>query len=92
LISRDASYATQPVELLNALTFDNLRNPGSIISDSEGNLGDTGAIRSIDNEVMADHQLNVNGNGKLSPLASSNTNADEVEDSVPQTNVDQSEG
>ncbi|KAL9325769.1 hypothetical protein ACSQ67_006414 [Phaseolus vulgaris] len=89
---RDASYATQPVELLNALTFDNLRNPGSIISDSEGNLGDTGAIRSIDNEVMADHQLNVNGNGKLSPLASSNTNADEVEDSVPQTNVDQSEG
>lgn len=91
MISREASYATQPLELLSALTFENLRNPGSIISDSEGNPRDSGAIRTIDNEVMAD-QLNVNSNGKLSPLASSNTNADEVEDSVSQTNVDQSEG
>ncbi|RDY07326.1 Brefeldin A-inhibited guanine nucleotide-exchange protein 5, partial [Mucuna pruriens] len=89
---RDASYTTQPLELLNALSFENLRNHGSIISDSEGNAGDTGTMRSIDNEVMGDRQLDVNSNGKLSPLASSNTNADGVEDSVSQTNVDQSEG
>ncbi|KHN17773.1 brefeldin A-inhibited guanine nucleotide-exchange protein 5-like [Glycine soja] len=89
---RDASYTTQPLELLNVLSFENLRNHGSIISDSEGNTGDSGTTRSIDNEVIGDHQLDVNSNEKLSPLASSNTNADGVEDSVSQTIVDQSEG
>lgn len=92
MISRDASYTTQPLELLNVLSFENLRNHGSIISDSEGNAGDSGTTRSIDNEVIGDHQLDVNSNEKLSPLASSNTNADGVEDSVSQTIVDQSEG
>lgn len=92
MISRDASYTTQPLELLNVLSFENLRNHGSIISDSEGNTGDSGTTRSIDNEVIGDHQLDVNSNEKLSPLASSNTNADGVEDSVSQTIVDQSEG
>nr|KYP57779.1 Brefeldin A-inhibited guanine nucleotide-exchange protein 2 [Cajanus cajan] len=89
---RDASYTTQPLELLNALSFENLRNHGSIISDSEGNAGDSGTMRSIDNEAMGDRQLDVNSNGKLSPLASSNTNADGVEDSGSQANADQSEG
>lgn len=89
---RDASYTTQPLELLNALSFENLRNQGSIIGDSEGNAGDSGTMRSIDNEVSDDRQLDVNSNGKLSPLASSNTNADGVEDSVSQINVDQYEG
>ncbi|KAK7363367.1 hypothetical protein VNO77_05507 [Canavalia gladiata] len=89
---RDASYTTQPLELLNALSFENLRNHGSIISDSEGNTGDNVTMRSIDNEVASDRQLDVNSNGKLSPLASSNTNADGIEDSISQTNADQSEG
>ncbi|XP_027369107.1 brefeldin A-inhibited guanine nucleotide-exchange protein 5 isoform X1 [Abrus precatorius] len=89
---RDASYTTQPLELLNALSFENLRNYGSIISDSEGHPGDSGTMRSVDNEVAGDRQLDVNSNGKLSPLASSNTNGDGVEDSVSQTNVDHSEG
>lgn len=74
------------------MSFENLRNQGSIIGDSEGNAGDSGTMRSIDNEVSDDRQLDVNSNGKLSPLASSNTNADGFEDSVSQINVDQSEG
>ncbi|KAK7265505.1 hypothetical protein RJT34_33125 [Clitoria ternatea] len=89
---RDASYTTQPLELLNALSFENMRNNGSITGDSEGSIGDNGTLRSIDNEIVNDRQLDVNSNGKLTPLASSNTNADGVEDSVSQTNVDQSEG
>ncbi|KAL2338842.1 hypothetical protein Fmac_013288 [Flemingia macrophylla] len=88
---RDASYTTQPLELLNALSFENMRNHGVIIGESEGNTGDTGTMRSSDNETMGDRQLDVDSNGKLSPLASSNTNADGIEDSGSQTNAE-SEG
>ncbi|KAI5415380.1 brefeldin A-inhibited guanine nucleotide-exchange protein 5 [Lathyrus oleraceus] len=89
---RDASYTTQPLELLNALSFENVRNHGGIITDSEANAGDSVTIKSIDNEAVVDHQLDTNSNGKLYSLSSSNANADGVEDSVSQTNVDQSEG
>ncbi|XP_019455526.1 PREDICTED: brefeldin A-inhibited guanine nucleotide-exchange protein 5-like isoform X4 [Lupinus angustifolius] len=88
---RDASYTTQPLELLNALSFENLRNHGGVIRDSEANAGDSGTSKSIDNEVVSGHQLDVNDNGKLSTRASSNTNADGVEDSVLQMNLDPSE-
>lgn len=89
---RDASYTTQPLELLNALSFENVRNHGGIIRDSEANAGDSVTIKSIEYEAVGDHQHDANSNGKLSPLASSNANADGVEDSVSQTNIDQSEG
>ncbi|WJX96402.1 Brefeldin A-inhibited guanine nucleotide-exchange protein 5 [Trifolium repens] len=88
---RDASYTTQPLELLNALSFENVRNHGGIVRDSEANAGDSVTIKSIDNEAVGDHQLDASSNGRLSPLASSNANADGVEDSVSQTNGDQSE-
>ena len=91
MTSRDASYTTQPLELLNALSFENLRNHAGIIRDSEANAGDNVTIKPIGNEV-GDHQLDVNDNGKLSPLVSSSTNADGVEDSVSLTNVEPSEG
>lgn len=41
---------------------------------------------------MGDHQLDVNENGKLSPRAYLNSNADGSEVSVLHTNVDRSEG
>jgi len=69
-----------------------VRNHGGIIRDSEANAGDSVAIKSIEYEAVGDHQHDANSNGKLSPLASSNVNADGVEDSVSQTNIDQSEG
>lgn len=69
-----------------------MRNHGGIITDSEANAGDSVTIKSIDNEAVVDHQLDTNSNGKLYSLSSSNANADGVEDSVSQANVDQSEG
>ncbi|XP_057416198.1 brefeldin A-inhibited guanine nucleotide-exchange protein 5 isoform X2 [Lotus japonicus] len=89
---RDAGYTTQPLELLNTLSVENIRNHGGIVRDSEDNADDSVTIKSTDREVVSDHQHEVNSNGNLSPLASSNANADGVEDSVSQTNIDQSEG
>ncbi|KAK7291769.1 hypothetical protein RIF29_07169 [Crotalaria pallida] len=89
---RDASYTTQPLELLNALSFENLRNPGGIIRDFEGNSSESVTDKPIDSETGNGHQLDVNDNGKLSRLASSNTNADGAEGSALKSNLDQSEG
>lgn len=68
-----------------------MRNHGGII-DSGVNADDGVTIKAIDNEAVGDHQLDANSNGKVSPLASSNANADGIEDLITQTNVDQSEG
>lgn len=68
-----------------------MRNHGGII-DSGANADDGVTIKSIDNEAVGDHQLDANSKGKVSPLASSNANADGIEDLITQTNVDQSEG
>lgn len=92
LISSDAAYTTQPLELLNTLSFENLRNYGGIDRNSEASAGDNFTVKSNDNEVVGGHLLDVSDNGKLSPRAYSNTNVDGVEDSVLQTNVDRSEG
>lgn len=74
------------------MSVENIRNHGGIVRDSEDNADDSVTIKSTDREVVSDHQHEVNSNGNLSPLASSNANADGVEDSVSQTNIDQSEG
>ncbi|KAI4344676.1 hypothetical protein L6164_011875 [Bauhinia variegata] len=84
----DASYTTQPLELLNASSFENLRNHGSMLIDSEANA----TQKTINDGVVGDHQHDVSNNGKLSPLVYSNTNIDGVGDSVYQINVDHSEG
>ncbi|KAF7837607.1 brefeldin A-inhibited guanine nucleotide-exchange protein 5-like [Senna tora] len=88
----DAAYTTQPLELLNTFSFENLRNYGSTDKNSEANAGDSFAAKSTDNEVVGGHQLDVNDNGKLSPRAYSNLNVDGVESSGLQLNVDRSEG
>ncbi|KAI4335137.1 hypothetical protein L6164_013811 [Bauhinia variegata] len=84
----DASYTTQPLELLNASSFENLRNHGGIVIDSESSA----SLKNINDEIAGDHKHDVTNNGKLSPLAYSNTNVIGVEDSASPTNVDHSEG
>lgn len=71
--SSDASQTTQPLELLNVLSFENLRNHGSIDRNSDANAGDNAAVQSTDNEVGGNHQLDVSDNGKSSQVAHSKT-------------------
>ncbi|KAK1568405.1 hypothetical protein Q3G72_024051 [Acer saccharum] len=62
---RDASYTTQPLELLNALGFENPKNLTVSIRDSEVNAGE------LDN-----HHSGVSDNAPVSPLASPSIAAD----------------
>ncbi|XP_034700058.1 brefeldin A-inhibited guanine nucleotide-exchange protein 5 isoform X2 [Vitis riparia] len=102
---RDASYTTQPLELLNALGFENPKNHAVLARDSEINKGVSPSPKSVDNIQVDDHQFDVRDNGKTSPLASpsivsdgtiKNLNASVVEDHNQemgfQTNLDGSEG
>ncbi|XVE53803.1 hypothetical protein DITRI_Ditri03aG0031500 [Diplodiscus trichospermus] len=57
---RDASYTTQPVELLNALGLETPTNPSILIRDSKVHTG--GDV----------YQFDSTDNGKVSPLASTN--------------------
>lgn len=41
-------YTTQPLELLNALGFENLKNDRTLNRDLEFNSGDGGSIKSVD--------------------------------------------
>uniref|UniRef100_A0A2P2KPC1 Brefeldin A-inhibited guanine nucleotide-exchange protein 5 n=4 Tax=Rhizophora mucronata TaxID=61149 RepID=A0A2P2KPC1_RHIMU len=56
---RDASYTTQPLELLNALGFENSKRPTVLVTDSDVDTGD-----GVDH-----HQSGVLDNGKISPVA-----------------------
>lgn len=83
LITRDASYTTQPLELLNALGFENLKNNGGLIRDLEVDLGDS---TSVDN-----HQYDSSDNGApRTPNAT--VLMDHNQESGPQMNSDASEG
>ncbi|KAI9192745.1 hypothetical protein LWI28_027306 [Acer negundo] len=62
---RDASYTTQPLELLNALGFENPKNLTVSIRDSEVNAGE------LDN-----YHSGVSDNATVSPLASPSIAAD----------------
>ncbi|OMO86408.1 SEC7-like protein [Corchorus olitorius] len=61
---RDASYTTQPLELLNALGLENPKNPSVLIRDLEVQTGGE------------ENQFDANDNGKLSPLASPSAGSD----------------
>ncbi|KAF2285101.1 hypothetical protein GH714_037893 [Hevea brasiliensis] len=56
---RDASYTTQPLELLNAVSFENQKSPSVLVMDSEVITGD----------VADDRQFDISDNGKVSALA-----------------------
>ncbi|KAJ9168124.1 hypothetical protein P3X46_019686 [Hevea brasiliensis] len=85
---RDASYTTQPLELLNALSFENLNSPSVLVTNSEV----------ITSDVADNHQFDISDNGKVSALASpsrahvigGNHNAFVLPDSI--SNLDGSEG
>ncbi|OAY54181.1 brefeldin A-inhibited guanine nucleotide-exchange protein 5 isoform X2 [Manihot esculenta] len=91
---RDASYATQPLELLNALSFENQKSPSVLVMDSGAITGD----------VADSRQFDISDNGKLSALAvpssaysvGENLNAsvlpDNTQESGLQSNLDGSEG
>ena len=64
LITRDASYTTQPLELLNALGLENPTNPSILIRDLKVHTG---------GEV---HQFDSTDNGKISLLASPSVGID----------------
>lgn len=92
MAARDASFTTQPLELLNALGFE--KGPTVLVTDSEVNTGD-----GVDN-----YQFDVNDNGKISPIASPNVGAgiggnpnavvlmDHSQELGLQSNLDGSEG
>ncbi|KAF2304240.1 hypothetical protein GH714_028804 [Hevea brasiliensis] len=85
---RDASYTTQPLELLNALSFENLNSPSVLVTNSEV----------ITSDVADNHLFDISDNGKVSALASpsrahvigGNHNAFVLPDSI--SNLDGSEG
>lgn len=49
LIIRDASYTTQPVELLNSLGFENTKKHLGLPMDSEVNISESQTPRPMDN-------------------------------------------
>lgn len=53
---RDATYTTQPLELLNAFGFENLKNHTALTKESE----DIASPQTLDNGEVYDHQLDVN--------------------------------
>ncbi|WRX32521.1 Mon2 [Theobroma cacao] len=61
---RDASYTTQPLELLNTLGLENPKNPSILIRDLEVQTGGEG------------YQFDASDNGKISPLASPSAGSD----------------
>ena len=60
---RDASYTTQPLELLNALGFE---NP----SHDELNIVDGTSLKSSSQHEAKNHHLDVGDHGKVSPVPS----------------------
>lgn len=54
ILSRDASYTTQPLELLNAFGYENPQNHTIVTGDVELTTGDT--PMSVDGEQLDNHQ------------------------------------
>ncbi|CAN1290784.1 Brefeldin A-inhibited guanine nucleotide-exchange protein 5 [Linum perenne] len=78
---RDASYTTQPLELLNAVDFEN-SNSQALIVDSEVNPGDD----------TGEHQLDANEFGRESPKTISRSASGNVNDELVFLNQSQEPG
>ena len=74
--ARDASYTTQPLELLNALGFETPKNHIVLTRDFEVSTGDSPLLKSVENEPIDNHQRNVTDNGDTYSLASLNIGID----------------
>ncbi|THG19483.1 hypothetical protein TEA_007208 [Camellia sinensis var. sinensis] len=73
---RDASYTTQPLELLNALGFENSKNHTVLNRDFKVSTGHSPSLKSVENEPIDNDQLNVGDNGDTYALASLNIGVD----------------
>ncbi|KAK9101674.1 hypothetical protein Scep_025104 [Stephania cephalantha] len=62
---RDASYTTQPVELLNSQGFDDSKSHSVLTQDLEGNTGVSCSPSSTDNTKVDNRQFENRENGKL---------------------------
>lgn len=100
MTNRDASYTTQPLELLNALGFENPKNHAALNRDSEINKEVSPYPKSVDTIQGDNHRFNFSDNGNSSPIVSDGTiqniNAsvvvDHNQEMGSQTNTDGSEG
>lgn len=70
---RDASYTTQPLELLNALGFENPQNHTMLTRDLEFTAGDSPSLMSADSEPLDNHQRNASDGGNAYALSSPET-------------------
>ncbi|XP_058215944.1 brefeldin A-inhibited guanine nucleotide-exchange protein 5 isoform X3 [Rhododendron vialii] len=75
---RDASYTTQPVELLNALGFENSKNHSVSSRDFEISTSDVPSLKSDENEAIGHHQRMVNDVGDTYALASPDIGTDGI--------------
>ncbi|PIA24648.1 hypothetical protein AQUCO_211100001v1, partial [Aquilegia coerulea] len=62
---RDASYTTQPMELLNSLGFDNSKNHLMGTRDPELNMGDSPSQRTVDTGKLDSHKIDRGDNGNF---------------------------
>ncbi|KAH7856207.1 hypothetical protein Vadar_033926 [Vaccinium darrowii] len=67
---RDASYTTQPLELLNALGFENSKNHSVSSRDFERSTSDVPSLKTVENEAIGHHQRVFNDVGDTYALAS----------------------
>ncbi|XP_057949137.1 brefeldin A-inhibited guanine nucleotide-exchange protein 5 isoform X2 [Malania oleifera] len=96
---RDASYTTQPLELLNDLGFEHPRNRTLLTRDTEVDTGDTSSLKSVNIERVGSHQVDAVGGENISPIdtaSSKNQNASVMpnpdHEQGLQINLDKSEG
>ncbi|XP_077214476.1 HOPM interactor 7 isoform X2 [Tasmannia lanceolata] len=73
---RDASYTTQPLELLNSFGFDNSKSHSGLTKDSPVKSGDSPSRDSGDRGHVDSHQFDSNENGKASDRASLSTGSE----------------
>ncbi|XP_052182190.1 brefeldin A-inhibited guanine nucleotide-exchange protein 5 isoform X2 [Diospyros lotus] len=74
---RDASYTTQPLELLNSLGFAHSQKHTVLSGDLKIDKSDGSPLKLEENEPSAKHQLNASDNGDAHASASINFSMDE---------------
>ncbi|XAR51125.1 hypothetical protein NMG60_11005668 [Bertholletia excelsa] len=67
---RDATYATQPLELLNALGFENSNDHRLLTRDLELSKGNGHVVKLVENEPIDDHKHNFGDAAETHALAS----------------------
>lgn len=87
---RDASYTTQPLELLNSLGFDGSKSQLGLARDSEVDMGESPSRRSV--RKSENHQFNNGENGRLFGQAAPHTVNDSPGKHPSTSALEESEG